>query len=129
MRSGSFPQTTQHILQWTTGCIDKFHFRVQETLEVQIVRTLSPSYSKSLDLTSRLRKKADEPAFKPRAVKKVSTKEGAYRDRATERRLGKESDYAQIEALAEDFEKRAAAENTDKTQVRGAERFTPELAP
>ncbi|TCD71805.1 hypothetical protein EIP91_003148 [Steccherinum ochraceum] len=74
-----------------------------------------PSKSKS--------KKADEPAFKPRAVKKASTKEGAYRDRATERRLGKESDYAQIEALAEDFEKRAAAENTDKTQIEEQRKY------
>ncbi|KAI0033941.1 hypothetical protein K488DRAFT_69523 [Vararia minispora EC-137] len=51
-------------------------------------------------------KALNEPAFKPRKVKKKS--EGVYRDRAEERRQGKESDYAQIEAVLEDFEKRNA---------------------
>ncbi|KAI0289443.1 hypothetical protein BC826DRAFT_1031859, partial [Russula brevipes] len=49
---------------------------------------------------------SSEPAFKPRKVKKVSE---TYRDRAEERRLGKEGDYAQVEAILEEFEKR----NTD----------------
>ncbi|KAI0794078.1 RED-like protein N-terminal region-domain-containing protein [Fomes fomentarius] len=50
---------------------------------------------------------ASQPAFKPRTLKK-SAKGQDYRDRATERRLGQNNDYAQIEALAEDFERRNA---------------------
>ncbi|KAK7025231.1 hypothetical protein R3P38DRAFT_1064385 [Favolaschia claudopus] len=46
---------------------------------------------------------ASEPAFKPRKVKKS---EGKYRDRAAERRVGEGNDYAQIEAVLDDFEKR-----------------------
>ncbi|KAI0705234.1 RED-like protein N-terminal region-domain-containing protein [Cytidiella melzeri] len=46
-----------------------------------------------------------QPGFKPRAVKKKSD---AYRDRAAERREGVAGDYAQVEALAEDFERRNA---------------------
>ncbi|KAJ7116085.1 hypothetical protein C8R44DRAFT_709640 [Mycena epipterygia] len=46
---------------------------------------------------------ASEPAFKPRKVKKS---EGKYRDRAAERRVGEGNDYAQVEAVLEDFEKR-----------------------
>lgn len=57
---------------------------------------------------------ASEPAFKPRKVKKSSE---AYRDRAEERRLGKEGDFAQVEAILEEFEKRNA-ENEDKAAVR-----------
>ena len=56
---------------------------------------------------------ACEPAFKPRKVKKASE---AYRDRAEERRLGKKGDYAQVEAILEEFEKRNA-ENEDKAAV------------
>ena len=44
-----------------------------------------------------------QPAFKPRTVKKNDDK---YRDRAAERRQGLAHDYAQVEALAEDFERR-----------------------
>ncbi|KIK61811.1 hypothetical protein GYMLUDRAFT_243474 [Collybiopsis luxurians FD-317 M1] len=50
-------------------------------------------------------KNADEPAFKPRKVKKL---EGIYRDRAAERREGEGNDYAQVEAVLEEFEKRTA---------------------
>ncbi|KAJ6518887.1 hypothetical protein C8R45DRAFT_8556 [Mycena sanguinolenta] len=46
---------------------------------------------------------ASEPAFKPRKVKKS---DGKYRDRAAERRVGEGNDYAQVEAVLEDFEKR-----------------------
>src|SRR6266849_6785728 len=46
---------------------------------------------------------APAPAFKPRKLKKASED---YRDRAEERRLGKEGDYAQVEAILEEFEKR-----------------------
>ncbi|OCH96311.1 hypothetical protein OBBRIDRAFT_232289 [Obba rivulosa] len=59
---------------------------------------------------------AGQPAFKPRTVKKKTSDAGAYRDRAAERRLGINSDYAQVEALAEDFE-RKAAENADRKAV------------
>ncbi|KAJ7180741.1 hypothetical protein C8R46DRAFT_1319012 [Mycena filopes] len=51
----------------------------------------------------RSRVDASQPAFKPRKVKKA---EGKYRDRAAERRVGEGNDYAQVEAVLEDFEKR-----------------------
>ncbi|KAI0731357.1 RED-like protein N-terminal region-domain-containing protein [Earliella scabrosa] len=50
---------------------------------------------------------ASQPAFKPRTLKK-SAKGEQYRDRAAERRLGVNNDYAQVEALAEDFERKNA---------------------
>lgn len=52
------------------------------------------------------------PTFKPRKVKKNESK---YRDRAAERRDGGKSDYAQVEAVLEDFEQRTA--NNDKDTV------------
>ncbi|KAI0642125.1 RED-like protein N-terminal region-domain-containing protein [Trametes meyenii] len=52
---------------------------------------------------------ASQPAFKPRQLKK-GAKGDAYRDRATERRLGVGNDYAQVEALADEFERRHADE-------------------
>ncbi|KAG6854007.1 hypothetical protein C0991_011494 [Blastosporella zonata] len=61
--------------------------------------TKSKAKSKTID--------ASQPAFKPRKVKKT---EGPYRDRAAERRGGEEGDYAQVEAVLEDFEKRAAGQ-------------------
>ncbi|KAJ7782040.1 hypothetical protein DFH07DRAFT_394684 [Mycena maculata] len=55
---------------------------------------------------------ASEPAFKPRKVKKS---DGKYRDRAAERRVGGEgNDYAQVEAVLEDFEKRLGDNATDE---------------
>ncbi|KAI0061049.1 hypothetical protein BV25DRAFT_1917314 [Artomyces pyxidatus] len=62
---------------------------------------------------------SSDPAFKPRKVKKSS---GSYRDRAEERRLGKESDYAQVEAVLEDFE-RKNAEAEDKRAVEEQRRY------
>ncbi|KAF5387327.1 hypothetical protein D9757_005732 [Collybiopsis confluens] len=44
-------------------------------------------------------------AFQPRKVKK---NDGKYRDRAAERRDGEGNDYAQVEAVLEEFEKRTA---------------------
>ncbi|KAH9852649.1 RED-like protein N-terminal region-domain-containing protein [Lenzites betulinus] len=58
---------------------------------------------------------ASQPAFKPRQVKKGAKGE-SYRDRATERRLGTANDYAQVEALADEFEKRNA-DNEDRDAV------------
>ncbi|KAG5647874.1 hypothetical protein DXG03_007798 [Asterophora parasitica] len=52
---------------------------------------------------------ASQPAFKPRKVKKGG--EEKYRDRAAERRVGEGNDYAQVEAVLEDFEKRHAGED------------------
>lgn len=54
------------------------------------------------------------PAFKPRKLKKASE---SYRDRADERRSGKEGDYAQVEAILEEFEKRNV-DNEDRAAVR-----------
>ncbi|KAF8448941.1 hypothetical protein L210DRAFT_3523524 [Boletus edulis BED1] len=51
-----------------------------------------------------------EPAFKPRKVKKT---ESTYRDRAAERREGIGTDYAEVEAVLEDFNKRVAHEDRD----------------
>ena len=62
------------------------------------------------------------PAFKPRKVKKASED---YRDRAEERRLGKEGDYAQVEAILEEFEKR----NADKEDRAAVRAHTPSLSP
>jgi IK cytokine len=62
------------------------------------------------------------PAFKPRKLKKASED---YRDRAEERRLGKEGDYAQVEAILEDFEKKNV-DNEDRAAVRA---HTPSLSP
>ncbi|KAI6041297.1 RED-like protein N-terminal region-domain-containing protein [Pisolithus marmoratus] len=54
--------------------------------------------------------KPSEPAFKPRKVKKAEQK---YRDRASERRTGVSNDYAEVEAILEDFQKRATREGKD----------------
>ncbi|KAI0255917.1 RED-like protein N-terminal region-domain-containing protein [Lactifluus subvellereus] len=62
---------------------------------------------------------SSEPAFKPRKVKNASE---TYRDRAEERRLGKEGDYAQIEAILEEFEKRNA-DNEDRAAVDAQRRY------
>ncbi|KAJ7601024.1 hypothetical protein C8J56DRAFT_911885 [Mycena floridula] len=55
---------------------------------------------------------ASEPAFKPRKVTKSDKK---YRDRAAERRDGQDNEYAEVEAVLDDFEKRTA--NQDKASV------------
>ncbi|TFK48543.1 hypothetical protein OE88DRAFT_540679 [Heliocybe sulcata] len=62
---------------------------------------------------------ASEPAFQPRKVKKP----GKYRDRATERREGGPNDFAEAEALLEDFEKRnaEAADLEDKRRYLGGD--------
>ncbi|KZT70795.1 hypothetical protein DAEQUDRAFT_737182 [Daedalea quercina L-15889] len=65
---------------------------------------------------------ASQPAFKPRTVKKKSQSSQAYRDRASERRQGLDNDYAQVEALAEDFEKRTAS-NADRAAVEEQRRY------
>ncbi|KAI0369157.1 hypothetical protein BV20DRAFT_914148, partial [Pilatotrama ljubarskyi] len=64
---------------------------------------------------------ASQPAFKPRQVKK-GAKGDAYRDRATERRLGIGNDYAQVEALAEEFERRNA-DNDDRQAVEEQRKY------
>ncbi|KAG6835942.1 hypothetical protein H0H93_013097, partial [Arthromyces matolae] len=61
-----------------------------------------PKTSKVLD--------ASQPAFKPRKLKK-DTLEGPYRDRAAERREGLGGDYAQVESVLEDFEKRSTGQD------------------
>ncbi|EMD39090.1 hypothetical protein CERSUDRAFT_112785 [Gelatoporia subvermispora B] len=58
---------------------------------------------------------AGQPAFKPRTIKKKAADAGPYRDRASERRLGVNNDYAEVEAIAEDFERRAASTADPKT--------------
>ncbi|TFK39822.1 RED-like protein N-terminal region-domain-containing protein [Crucibulum laeve] len=63
---------------------------------------------------------ASQPAFKPRKVKKNSDLK--YRDRAAERRVGDGNDYADVEAVLEDFEKRAA-DNEDKAAVEEQRRY------
>lgn len=69
----------------------------------------------SLTAAGRPNKKAtsalpSEPTFKPRKIKKADQK---YRDRASERREGITNDYAEVEAILEDFEKRATCEGKD----------------
>ncbi|KAF9466112.1 hypothetical protein BDZ94DRAFT_1213478 [Collybia nuda] len=63
---------------------------------------------------------ASQPAFKPRKVKKAS--DSHYRDRAAERRIGEGNDYAQVEAVLEDFEKRNIG-NEDKAAVERQRRY------
>ncbi|EPQ56242.1 hypothetical protein GLOTRDRAFT_138030 [Gloeophyllum trabeum ATCC 11539] len=63
-----------------------------------IATTTTKSKAKTVD--------ASEPAFKPRKVKKGG--QGKYRDRAVERREGVGNDFAEVETLLEDFEKRNA---------------------
>ncbi|KII87329.1 hypothetical protein PLICRDRAFT_42954 [Plicaturopsis crispa FD-325 SS-3] len=63
---------------------------------------------------------ASQPAFKPRKVKKQA--DSQYRDRAAERRVGEGNDYAQVEAVLEDFERRAA-ESEDKDTVEQQRRY------
>ncbi|KAN0088401.1 RED-like protein N-terminal region domain containing protein [Tylopilus felleus] len=55
------------------------------------------------------------PGFKPRKVKKTESK---YRDRATERRDGTGNDYADVEAVLDDFEKRVAHEDKDAIEEK-----------
>ncbi|KAF8269798.1 RED-like protein N-terminal region-domain-containing protein [Lactarius quietus] len=62
---------------------------------------------------------ASEPAFKPRKIKKAPE---SYRDRAEERRAGKEGDYAPVEAILEEFEKRNA-DNEDRAAVDEQRRY------
>ncbi|KAF9563104.1 hypothetical protein CPC08DRAFT_633203, partial [Agrocybe pediades] len=59
---------------------------------------------------------ASQPAFKPRNVKK--TQDSRYRDRAAERRTGDGNDYAHVEAVLEDFEKRNADQDREKIEAQ-----------
>ncbi|EIW58279.1 uncharacterized protein TRAVEDRAFT_148358 [Trametes versicolor FP-101664 SS1] len=64
---------------------------------------------------------ASQPAFKPRQLKK-GTKGETYRNRAEERRIGAPNDYAQVEALADEFEKRNA-DNEDRDAVEEQRKY------
>ncbi|KAH6915935.1 RED-like protein N-terminal region-domain-containing protein [Coprinopsis sp. MPI-PUGE-AT-0042] len=76
-------------------------------------RGSKPSKSKSKAVDS------SQPAFKPRKVKpEASTEGGKYRDRATERRLGKDGDFAHVEAVLNEFEKRAQDGDPDIEEKR-----------
>ncbi|PCH44437.1 hypothetical protein WOLCODRAFT_144977 [Wolfiporia cocos MD-104 SS10] len=79
-----------------------------------LTATASKSKQKTTD--------ASQPAFKPRTVKKKAQGTQQYRDRATERRLGLDNDYAQVEALAADFERRNA-DNADRKAVEEQRRY------
>ncbi|KAF8634593.1 hypothetical protein AX17_004182 [Amanita inopinata Kibby_2008] len=63
---------------------------------------------------------ASQPAFKPRKVKKAI--ESKYRDRAAERRDGGGNDYAQVEAVLEEFEKRHV-NNANKNEVEQQRKY------
>ncbi|KAL0568181.1 C-24(28) sterol reductase [Marasmius crinis-equi] len=60
---------------------------------------------------------SSEAAFKPRKVKKTEK----YRDRATERRQGEGNDYAQVEAVLEEFERSTA--DQDKQSIDEKRRY------
>ncbi|KIL69286.1 hypothetical protein M378DRAFT_176190 [Amanita muscaria Koide BX008] len=62
---------------------------------------------------------ASQPAFKPRKVKKVS--ESRYRNRAAERRHGGGNDYAEVEAVLEEFQKRHA--DADKEEMEEKRKY------
>ncbi|KAG6842667.1 hypothetical protein H0H87_011269, partial [Tephrocybe sp. NHM501043] len=87
---------------------------VRQNFNIQIVSTQRVDYARKAKVKTI---DASQPAFKPRKVKKT---DGQYRDRAAERRGGEEGDYAQVEAVLEDFQKRSAG--ADKATVR---EFTP----
>ncbi|CAE6434259.1 unnamed protein product [Rhizoctonia solani] len=76
--------------------------------------TQSKAYNRGSLLTagSSSAKQTEPPqaTFKPRKVKKVV--DSKYRDRAAERRGG-ENEYAEVEGLLEDFEKRTAGEKKE----------------
>ncbi|OBZ74055.1 Protein Red [Grifola frondosa] len=76
----------------------------------KLLQTPSTSTSSRAPLAAKPAKlkpvSSSQPTFKPRTIKKKQN--DAYRDRASERRLGLDNDYAEVEALAEDFERRAA---------------------
>ncbi|GLB41695.1 putative ergosterol biosynthesis ERG4/ERG24 family protein [Lyophyllum shimeji] len=81
---------------------------------LQTPRPASASASPASTSTSTSKSKAkvidaSQPAFKPRKVKKTTEKQ--YRDRAAERRVGAGNDYADVEAVLEDFEKRNAGQD------------------
>ncbi|KAF8967607.1 RED-like protein N-terminal region-domain-containing protein [Flammula alnicola] len=63
---------------------------------------------------------ASQPAFQPRNVKK--TQDSKYRDRAAERRVGGGNDYAQVEAVLEEFEKKNA-DAEDKAKVEAQRKY------
>ncbi|KAJ7224169.1 hypothetical protein GGX14DRAFT_648791 [Mycena pura] len=56
---------------------------------------------------------ASGPGFKPRKVKKSDEK---YRNRAAERRAGEANDFAQVEAVLEDFERRRGDDSATDEQ-------------
>ncbi|KZT37930.1 hypothetical protein SISSUDRAFT_1062409 [Sistotremastrum suecicum HHB10207 ss-3] len=60
--------------------------------------------------------KSNEPAFKPRKVKKGS--ESLYRDRATERRTGKDNDFSKVESVLEDFKTQTAGEDASAVEEK-----------
>ncbi|KIY49988.1 hypothetical protein FISHEDRAFT_36328, partial [Fistulina hepatica ATCC 64428] len=64
---------------------------------------------------------ASKPLFKPRKAKKAT--DSAYRDRAAERREGEGNDFAGVEALLEDFERRAADEGQDQKTIEQQRRY------
>ncbi|KAH7907476.1 RED-like protein N-terminal region-domain-containing protein [Hygrophoropsis aurantiaca] len=83
--------------------------------------TSIPKTSRTSKASSKTKAKAPgaaEPAFKPRKLKSADLK---YRDRAAERRDGNGNDYAEVEAVLEDFEKRTA--NDDKDAVEQQRRY------
>ncbi|KZV68233.1 hypothetical protein PENSPDRAFT_754263 [Peniophora sp. CONT] len=65
--------------------------------------------------TTTTKKAANEPAFKPRNIKKgkdddKKKKDAKWRDRAAERREGKDGDFADVEAVLKEFEERNEGE-------------------
>ncbi|THV02469.1 hypothetical protein K435DRAFT_716906 [Dendrothele bispora CBS 962.96] len=60
----------------------------------------------------------DEASFKPRKIRRLDDR---YRDRAAERRTGQGNDYAEVESVLEDFERRT--ENEDKEVVDEQRRY------
>ncbi|KAG9313062.1 hypothetical protein JVU11DRAFT_6502 [Chiua virens] len=109
--SGSFSKlghTPRRVRLLTVNTMDQDAFRSLLASE----RQSQPSASTSAKISSQ---KATTPvlsgpSFKPRKVKKT---EGKYRDRAAERRDGIGNDYAEVEAVLEDFEKRVVHEDKD----------------
>ncbi|KAF8817381.1 hypothetical protein BYT27DRAFT_7198908 [Phlegmacium glaucopus] len=61
--------------------------------------------------------KSSETTFKPRKLKKQT--DSKYRDRAGERRVGEGNDYAHVEAIYEEFEKKTAgSQNKEEVEIQ-----------
>ncbi|KAG6888665.1 hypothetical protein C0995_006783 [Termitomyces sp. Mi166 len=109
------PSRSYSLLSWHSDFSGQDAFRRLLQTPRPVVSTSSSGFTKSKANPKAL--DASQPAFKPRKVKKNAI-EGQYRDRAAERREGLGGDYAQVEAVLEDFEKRSAGQDKSTLEAQ-----------